>query len=319
MKVLITGGAGFIGSHLAENLVEKGKEVFVIDDLSTGRLENIKHLKERKNFHYIIDSVLNRDILKKLIDECDQVYHLAAAVGVDLILRQPLKSLITNVEGTKLVLEYASQKRKKVLIASTSEVYGKSKKVPFQEDDDRVVGSSDKARWGYACSKALDEFLALAYFREKKLPVIIVRIFNTVGPRQTGRYGMVVPRFVRQALTGKALTIYGDGKQSRCFAYVDDVVEGMVQLMGEPGAIGQIFNIGSDEEISIEDLAKKIKKLTGSQSRLIYLPYKEVYNEGFEDIRRRVPDLTKISRIIGYKPKYDLKAILQKTIEHFKI
>ncbi|OQX71882.1 MAG: nucleoside-diphosphate sugar epimerase [Candidatus Cloacimonas sp. 4484_275] len=316
--MLITGGAGFIGSHLAEKLLSMGHKISVIDNLSTGRFANIRHLLKNENFNYTIDSVLNREVLEKLIAENDLIYHLAAAVGVKYIIDNPLLSLRTNIVGTENVLEFANKYKKKVLITSTSEIYGKSVKVPFKEEDDRLLGSTHISRWSYSSAKAIDEFLALAYYREKRLPVVIVRCFNTVGPRQTGQYGMVLPKFVKNALLNHPLTIYGDGKQSRCFTYVDDVVDGFIKLMGEKKAIGEIFNIGTSEEITIEELAKKIKVKTKSKSKLDYIKYEDAYEKGFEDMRRRVPDLTKIKNLIGYKPRYTLDDILDKVIEYFE-
>jgi len=318
MKILITGWAGFIGSHLSEKLLSMGHKISVIDNLSTGRFANIRHLLKNENFNYTIDSVLNREVLEKLIAENDLIYHLAAAVGVKYIIDNPLLSLRTNIVGTENVLEFANKYKKKVLITSTSEIYGKSVKVPFKEEDDRLLGSTHISRWSYSSAKAIDEFLALAYYREKRLPVVIVRCFNTVGPRQTGQYGMVLPKFVKNALLNHPLTIYGDGKQSRCFTYVDDVVDGFIKLMGEKKAIGEIFNIGTSEEITIEELAKKIKTKTKSKSKLDYIKYEDAYEEGFEDMRRRVPDLTKIKNLIGYKPRYSLDDILDKVIEYFE-
>src|SRR3954467_4258975 len=288
-RSLITGGAGFVGSHLAEELLQRGEEVFVIDDLSTGRIDNIESLKPNPKFHYAIDSVHNEPVLAELIDRCDVVYHLAAAVGVKLIVESPVNTIETNVHGTEVVLKLANKKKKKVLITSTSEVYGKSTSFPFREDQDLVLGPTTKGRWSYACSKAIDEFLAIAYWHEKRLPVIIVRLFNTVGPRQTGRYGMVIPSFVRQALEGRPITVYGDGTQTRCFAHVGDVVGALVKLMDHPGAVGQVFNIGSDEEVTIAGLARRVKALTGSCSDIVLVPYEQAYEPGFEDMPRRVP------------------------------
>jgi len=318
MKILITGGAGFIGSHLSEKLLSMGHKVSVIDNLSTGRFINIRHLVKNEDFNYTIDSVLNQEVLEKLISENDLIYHLAAAVGVKYIIDNPLLSLRTNIIGTENVLEFANKYKKKVLITSTSEIYGKSVKVPFKEEDDRLLGSTHISRWSYSSAKAIDEFLSLAYHREKRLPVVIVRCFNTVGPRQTGQYGMVVPTFVKNALLNHPLTIYGDGKQSRCFTYVDDVVDGFIKLMGEKKAVGNIFNIGTSEEITIEELAKRVKAKTRSKSKLDYIKYEDAYEEGFEDMRRRVPDLTKIEKLIGYKPRYSLDDILDKVIEYFE-
>jgi UDP-glucose 4-epimerase len=314
MRVLITGGAGFVGSHLSEALLDRGDEVYVLDDLSTGSIDNISHLKPNPRFHYTIDTVTNEPLLAELVDRCDTVVHLAAAVGVKLIVESPVRTIETNVHGTEVVLKVANKKKKKVLIASTSEVYGKSAKVPFSEDDDLVMGPTSKHRWAYACSKMIDEFLALAYWKERKLPVVIVRLFNTVGPRQTGQYGMVVPNFVRQALANEPITVFGDGTQQRSFTYVGDVVRAMVALIDEPRAIGQVFNIGNGKEISIEGLALQIKKMTGSSSTIVKIPYDQAYESGFEDMPRRVPDISKISALIGYKPTVELDEILERVI-----
>ena len=314
MRVLITGGAGFIGSHLADAYVLRGDEVFVIDDLSTGTIENIRHLKDNPRFHYTIDSVHNRPVTAELVDQCDVVFHLAAAVGVKLIVESPVRTIETNVRGTEVVLALANKKQKPVLIASTSEVYGLSTAVPFHEDGNLVMGPTTKGRWSYACSKAIDEFLALAYWREKKLPTTIVRLFNTVGPRQTGRYGMVIPTFVKQALARRPITVYGDGKQTRCFGYVGDVVGALIKLMDHSESVGQVFNIGSTEEISIVDLAEKIKELTHSDSEIVFVPYDDAYEEGFEDMPRRVPDTSKINKLVGFKPEMSLEGILETVI-----
>jgi UDP-glucose 4-epimerase len=318
MRVLITGGAGFIGSHLAEALLERNDEVFVLDNLSTGAIDNIGHLKSHPRFHYTIDTVANEPLLAEMIDRCDTVVHLAAAVGVKLIVEAPVHTIETNVHGTEVVLKHANKKKKLVLIASTSEVYGKSAEVPFREDADLVLGPTAKHRWAYACSKMIDEFLALAYWKERKLPVVIVRLFNTVGPRQTGQYGMVLPSFVRQALAGQPITVYGDGSQTRSFTYVGDVVRGMVALMSEPAAVGQVYNIGNGEEISINALAAKVKQLTGSSSPIVRLPYDQAYEAGFEDMPRRVPDISKISALIGYAPTVELDEIVRRVIEYFR-
>ncbi len=318
MRVLITGGAGFVGSHLSEALLERGDEVFVLDDLSTGSIDNIAHLKSNPKFHYTIDTVANEPVLAELIDRCDTVVHLAAAVGVKLIVESPVRTIETNVHGTEVVLKMASKKRKLVLIASTSEVYGKSAKVPFSEDDDLVLGPTSKHRWAYACSKMIDEFLALAYWKERKLPVIVVRLFNTVGPRQTGQYGMVVPSLVRQALAGEPITVFGDGTQSRSFTYVGDVVRAVVALISEPRAIGQVFNIGNGSEISIGDLAVRIKAMTNSASPIVQIPYDQAYEAGFEDMPRRVPDISKIRALIGYEPTVELDEILTRVIASFR-
>jgi UDP-glucose 4-epimerase len=318
VRVLITGGAGFVGSHLAEALLARGDEVFVLDNLSTGSIDNIDHLKHQPRFHYTIDSVTNEPVLAELIDRCDVVVHLAAAVGVKLIVEQPVHTIETNVHGTEVVLKHANKKKKLVLLASTSEVYGKSASVPFTEDADLVLGPTAKHRWAYACSKLIDEFLALAYWKERKLPVIILRLFNTVGPRQTGQYGMVIPNFVRQALAGHPITVFGDGTQSRSFTYVGDVVRGMVALMHEPRAIGQVFNIGNGREITIGDLAEKVKALTGSTSQVVHIPYDQAYEAGFEDMARRVPDISKIKSLVGYQPTVELDEILTRVIESFR-
>ena len=314
MRVLITGGAGFIGSHLADAYLQRGDEVLVIDDLSTGTIDNIQHLKSNPKFHYTIDSVHNQPVTAELVDQCDVVFHLAAAVGVKLIVESPVRTIETNVRGTEVVLALANKKQKRVLVASTSEVYGLSADVPFKEDGNLVMGATTKGRWSYACSKAIDEFLALAYWREKKLPTTIVRLFNTVGPRQTGRYGMVIPTFVKQALAGRPITVYGNGKQTRCFGYVGDVVGALIKLMDSAESVGQVFNIGSSEEISILQLAEKVKELTQSTSEIVFVPYDDAYEEGFEDMPRRVPDTTKINQLVGFKPKMTLDGILETVI-----
>lgn len=314
MRVLITGGAGFIGSHLADAYLKRGDDVSVIDDLSTGTIDNIQHLKSNPRFQYTIDSVHNQPVTAELVDQSDVVIHLAAAVGVKLIVESPVRTIETNVRGTEVVLALANKKQKRVLIASTSEVYGLSADVPFREDGNLVMGATTKGRWSYACSKAIDEFLALAYWREKKLPTTIVRLFNTVGPRQTGRYGMVIPTFVRQALAGRPITVYGNGKQTRCFGYVGDVVGALIKLMDHSESVGQVFNIGSTEEISIFQLAEKVKELTHSNSDIVFVPYDEAYEEGFEDMPRRVPDTSKINRLVGFKPEMTLEGILETVI-----
>jgi UDP-glucose 4-epimerase len=314
LRVLITGGAGFIGSHLADAYLQRGDEVLIIDDLSTGTIENIRHLKNNRRFHYTIDSVHNQPVTAELVDQSDTVIHLAAAVGVKLIVESPVRTIETNVHGTEVVLALANKKQKRVLIASTSEVYGLSADVPFREDGNLVMGATTKGRWSYACSKAIDEFLALAYWREKKLPTTIVRLFNTVGPRQTGRYGMVIPSFVKQALAGRPITVYGDGKQTRCFGYVGDVVGALIKLMDHADSVGQVFNIGSTEEISILQLAEKVKELTESDSDIVFVPYDDAYEEGFEDMPRRVPDTSKINALVGFKPEMTLNGILQSVI-----
>jgi len=316
VKILITGGAGFIGSYLSEAFLERSQEVYVIDDLSTGRLENIKHLLKNPCFHFVNDTILNREVMLELTGICDVVVHLAAAVGVKLVIDEPLKSIHTNIAGTEIVLELANKFRKKTFLASTSEVYGRNSKVPLCEDDERIYGSTAVARWSYAATKAMDEFLALAYYRNKQLPVIVARFFNTVGPRQTGRYGMVVPRFVGQALRNEPLTIYGTGNQTRTFTYVGDVVQGIISLIDEPRAVGEIFNIGGDEEISINDLANRVKCLSGSSSPIEHIPYERAYQDGFEDMERRVPDIGKLKKWVGYVNTHDLDSMLIKIIEH---
>ncbi len=316
MKILITGGAGFIGSYLSEACLARDNEVYVIDDLSTGSLENISHLLKNKDFQFTNDTILNREVMLELTGICDVVIHLAAAVGVKLIIEEPLKSIHTNIVGTEIVLDLANKFRKKTFIASTSEVYGRNSKVPLNEDDSRVYGSTSVARWSYASSKAMDEFLALAYYRTKQLPIIIARFFNTVGPRQTGRYGMVIPRFVGQALRNEPITIYGTGDQTRNFTFVEDVTKGILALVDEPKAVGEIFNIGSEGEVSINCLAERIKTMTGSSSRIVHVPYEDAYQEGFEDMERRVPDITKINRLVGYKNTHTLDDILEKVIAY---
>ncbi|ODT98365.1 MAG: nucleoside-diphosphate sugar epimerase [Planctomycetes bacterium SCN 63-9] len=318
MRVLITGGAGFIGSHLSDACLARGDEVFVLDDLSTGSIDNIQHLRSHPKFHYTIDSVHQTATVAELVDQCDVVYHLAAAVGVKLIVESPVRTIETNVHGTEVVLAQANKKKKKVLIASTSEVYGLSTQVPFREDGNLVLGPTSKGRWSYACSKAIDEFLALAYWRERRLPTILVRLFNTVGPRQTGQYGMVVPSFIKQALTGRPITVYGDGLQSRCFTDVGDVVRALIGLMDHPEAIGEVFNIGSVEEITIRGLAERVKTLTGSESEIVHIPYEAAYGEGFEDMPRRIPDIGKIHALIGYRPSRSLDEILTRVIEYIR-
>jgi UDP-glucose 4-epimerase len=318
MVALITGGAGFIGSHLAEALLDSGHQVLVLDNLSTGSIENVAHLKGRRGFEYFIDTVYNEPLVAELIDRSDVVFHLAAAVGVKLIVEQPVYTIETNVHGTEVVLKHANKKKKLVVIASTSEVYGKSEDVPFREDSDLVLGPTTKHRWAYACSKAIDEFLALAYWKERKLPVIIVRFFNTVGPRQTGTYGMVIPNFVRQALAGEAITVFGDGQQTRSFSHVADVVGALLKLVCEPRAIGQVLNIGNTQEVGIRALAERVRELSGSKSPIKLIPYDEAYESGFEDMPRRVPDLTKIEGLIGYQPRYSLDDILSQVIEYFR-
>jgi len=318
MRVLITGGTGFIGSHLTEALLSRGDEVLILDDLSTGSKENIRHLTNLPKLSYWIDSVMNKALLAELVDESDIVVHLAAAVGVRLIVESPVRTIETNIKGTELVLEAALKKKKKVFIASTSEVYGKSTHFPFREDGDLVMGPSDKGRWSYAASKALDEFLALAYWKEKKLPVVIGRFFNTIGPRQTGQYGMVVPNFVRQALEGQPITVFGTGKQSRCFCYVGDTVAGVLKLLDAPAAVGQVFNIGGSQEIAIEGLANLIKAKLNSSSPICYIPYEQAYEEGFEDMPRRVPSTDKIEHCVGWHPTTSLDTTIDLIAEYFR-
>ena len=317
MRFLITGGAGFIGSHLAEDLLARGHRVHVVDDLSTGSMDNIRHLKHEPRFGYTIDTCASASVVAEAVDEADVVYHLAAAVGVELIVESPVRTIETNVHCTEVVLAQAAKKRKPVLIASTSEVYGKSTSFPFREDGDLVMGPSTTGRWSYACSKAIDEFLALAYWKERKLPTVVARLFNTVGPRQTGRYGMVVPTFVGQALAGRPLTVFGDGRQTRCFCHVSDVVRALVDLMELGEAVyGEVFNIGSQEEISMLGLADRVRELTGSDSEIHVIPYKEAYEAGFEDMPRRYPDLAKIGGALGWAPTRSLDEILTGVISY---
>ena len=316
MHYLITGGAGFIGSHLAEALLGRGDHVTVIDDLSTGSIRNIQHLKGQPDFSYVIDRVENPSLIAELVDGADQVFHLAAAVGVRLIVESPVRTIETNVRTTELVLAAACKKSKKVFVASTSEVYGKSADVPFREDGDLVLGPTSRGRWSYACSKAIDEFLAIAYWRERHCPTLVGRCFNTVGPRQTGHYGMVVPRFVKQALRNEPITVYGDGQQSRCFTHVSDAVRGMMALMDADHTVGEVYNLGSQQEISIHDLAERIKALTESQSEITFVPYEDVYGENFEDMPRRVPSLDKIRQAVGFEPRMGLDETLHSVIEY---
>lgn len=318
MKVLITGGAGFIGSHLADKLISIGHKVTILDDLSTGKMENVLQLENTKGFEIVVGSVLNDGLVDKLVEQCDVIFHLAAAVGVELIVKKPMESLTTNIKGSEIILEMAHRYHKKVLITSTSEIYGKNVNGPLKEDDDRILGSPLKTRWSYSTAKAVDEMLAYVYWKEKNLPSVIVRLFNTVGPRQTGSYGMVMPRFVSQALKNEPLTVYGDGKQSRCFIHVSDVVNALIKLIEEPKAVGEVFNVGSQEEISIEQLAKKIIDFTQSRSKIKYLSYKSAYEEGFEDMHRRVPDITKINKLIGFKPTYNLDGIIKDIVGYLK-
>jgi UDP-glucose 4-epimerase len=316
MRYLITGGAGFIGSHLADELLGRGHAVHVIDDLSTGSIDNIRHLKERDGFGYTIESCHQHRLVAELVDDADVIYHLAAAVGVELIVESPVRTIETNVHLTEVVLAQAAKKKRPVFVASSSEVYGKSEDLPFREDGDLVMGSTDRGRWSYACSKAIDEFLAIAYWKERRLPTVIGRFFNTVGPRQTGRYGMVIPTFVRQALAGERITVYGDGTQSRCFCHVSDVARATADLMEREDAYGRVFNIGSSEEISILDLAQRVRELTGSDSEIVTVPYDEAYEQGFEDMQRRVPDTARINELIGWAPERSLGEILADVIEH---
>lgn len=318
MKVLITGGAGFVGSHLADKLIREGHEITVIDDLSTGRYTNVAHLEGHERFRLIIDTVLNERLMESLIKETDRVFHMASAVGVRLIMEQPVKTIETIFHGTDVVLKFCSRYRKRVLIPSTSEVYGKGVSVPFREEDDLLTGATDKHRWAYACAKTLDEFLALAHWKETRLPVVVVRLFNTVGPRQTGQYGMVVPNFVKSALQNQPITVHGDGNQSRCFGHVLDVIEGLAQALENTECFGQVINFGNDEEVSIKDLAKKTIEMTNSTSEIRYVSYNEIYGEGFEDMQRRVPSLEKAKRLVNYKPTRNLENIIQDVIAEFQ-
>ncbi len=318
MKILITGGAGFIGSHLAEKLLDLGHEVFIIDNLWTGRLSNIEKIQDHKKLHLVVDTILNESVMNELIFKIDHIYHLAAAVGVKNIMDHPVETLDINVKGTETVLRLANSFKKKVLIASTSEVYGKHVEHSLSEDDDRILGTVKKRRWAYACSKTLDEFQALAYFDEKKLPVVIARLFNTVGPRQTGQYGMVLPNFVQSALLGKPISVYGEGTQSRSFTHVNDVVGAITKLMDEPSAEGEIFNVGNNKEVTINELAQKVKEMTDSDSEIEHIPYEKAYGPGFEDMQRRCPSIKKINKLIGFKPSYDLEAMIQSVIDYFK-
>ena len=318
MKYLITGGAGFVGSHLADRLHREGHDITVIDDLSTGRYSNVAHLEGQERFQLIIDTVLNDRLMERLIRDTDRVFHMASAVGVKLIMEQPVKTIETIFGGTEVVLKYCSRYRKRVLIPSTSEVYGKGTVVPFSEEDDVLTGATSKHRWAYACAKALDEFLALAHWKETKLPVVVVRLFNTVGPRQTGQYGMVVPNFIKSALKNQPLTVFGDGTQSRCFGHVLDIVEGLVKLPENPACFGQVINIGNDEEVTMTQLAEKAIKMTGSTSTIRYISYDEAYGEGFEDMQRRVPNLAKANRLIGYQPTRTLNDIITDVTNEFR-
>ena len=318
MKILITGGAGFVGSHLADKLHLEGHDITVIDDLSTGRYQNVAHLEGEKNFRLIIDTVLNETLMEELIRESDRVFHMASAVGVKLIMEHPVKTIETIFRGTDVVLGCCARFRKRVLIPSTSEVYGKSTQVPFSEENDILKGSTSKHRWAYACAKELDEFLALAHWKETRLPVVVVRLFNTVGPRQTGQYGMVVPNFVKSAVRNEPLTVHGDGGQSRCFGHVLDVVEGLTRVIESPECFGQVINIGNAEEVTIKQLAEKAIELTGSTSEIRYIPYEEAYGEGFEDMRRRVPSLEKAKRLVGYEPTRTLNEIIYDVAKQFQ-
>jgi len=322
MKILVTGGAGFIGSHLADRLLDMKDEVYAIDDLSTGSLKNVEHLEDNTSFHLVVDTVLHEAVMNELVFKCDQIYHMAAVVGVKQIMNRPVETLETNVKGTEMVLRLANRHKKKVLIASTSEVYGKvmdgENSCLLTEDTDRLMGSTTKRRWAYACSKALDEFLALAYHEEKKLPVVVARLFNTVGPRQTGQYGMVIPNFVQKALIDKPIVVHGDGTQSRSFTHVSDVVEALIDLMAEPRAEGLVVNVGGTEEVTIKDLAQLVKEMSGSDSEIEYIPYEKAYGPGFEDMKRRCPDIGRIKELIGFEPKVDLRGIIQSVIDYYK-
>jgi UDP-glucose 4-epimerase len=321
MKILITGGAGFIGSHLTDRLLENGEEVYVIDDLSSGSLKNVEHLQDNSQFHLVVDTVLHEAVMNELVFKCAHIYHMAAVVGVKQIMNRPVETLETNVKGTEIVLRLANRHKKKVLIASTSEVYGKvmdgDNCCQLTEDTDRLMGSTSKRRWAYACSKALDEFLALAYYEEKKLPVVIARLFNTVGPRQTGQYGMVVPNFVQKALIGKPIVVHGDGSQSRTFIHISDAVDALVGLMAELSALGQVVNVGSTEEVTIKELALLVKKMAGSESDIEYISYDKAYGPGFEDMKRRCPDITRIEELSGFQPKVNLRGIIQSVIDYY--
>lgn len=318
MKILVSGGAGFVGSHLCEKLLSEDHEVTVIDNLSTGTYKNIAHLNKHPKFRLVVDSILDTKTLEPLIESHDFIYHLAAAVGVKLIVNDPVNTIETNIRGTEIIFHYANKWRKPVLFTSTSEVYGKNTKATFAETDEMVFGATTHSRWSYACSKAIDEFLILSYFRKMGLPTIIVRLFNTVGPRQSPQYGMVLPNFVKQALTGKDITVYGDGSQTRNFTYIDDVITALVELPKHPGSFGEVFNIGGHEEISIYDLAKLVKERTGSASAIVKIPYDEAYEPGFEDMKRRVPNIDKISKHLGYKPTFSVAQITDKVIDYFK-
>lgn len=318
MRILVTGGAGFIGSHLCEKLLGEGCSVTALDNLSTGRLENVAHLKQNHNFNLVVGNILEEGLVDKLCKKTDMIFHLAAAVGVELIVKHPLESLTTNIKGSEIVLDMAQRYNKKVLITSTSEIYGKNINGPLREDDDRILGSPLKSRWSYSTAKAVDEMLAYVYWKEKGLPTVMVRLFNTVGPRQTGVYGMVIPRFVRQALKDEPLTVHGDGNQSRCFLHVQDAVAAMIKLAKNRQALGQVFNLGSQEEITIKDLAQKVIQITNSNSQIVHIPYIQAYEEGFEDMQRRVPDISKIRNLIDFRPTINLEGILKTVIEYFQ-
>ncbi|MFA5339165.1 MAG: GDP-mannose 4,6-dehydratase [Candidatus Omnitrophota bacterium] len=318
MNYLITGGAGFIGSHLSDKLVGEGHKVTILDDLSTGKIENVKHLERNPAFQLVVGTILNQSLVDKLAERCDAIFHLAAAVGVELIVNHPLESLTTNIKGSETVMEMAYRYHKKVLITSTSEIYGKNTQGPLKEDQDRILGSPLKSRWSYSTAKAVDEMLAYVYWKEKNVPATIVRLFNTVGPRQSGAYGMVVPRFVKQALENRDITVYGSGKQSRCFLHVKDVVNALPKVIENEKAYGQVFNIGSQEEITIEGLAQKVIEITGSRSKVVRIPYEKAYEEGFEDMEKRVPDTTKIRNLIGFRPTADLKTIIEDVVMYTK-
>ena len=318
MKYLITGGAGFIGSHLADALIARGDRVTIIDDLSTGSMSNIAHLRQVEGFHYVIGSMLNLPLLAELVDDVDAVFHLAAAVGVKLIVESPVRTIETNVRCTERLLDIATKKKKKVLVASTSEVYGKSKEIPFCEDGDLVLGATTRGRWSYACSKMIDEFLAIASWRERSLPTVVVRLFNTVGPRQTGQYGMVVPRFVTQALEAKPITVYGDGSSTRCFTHVADSVRAILGLMDSDSALGEVYNVGSCQEVTILELANRVKQLTGSSSEITYVPFAVAYEDNFEDMPRRVPSTSKVEQAIGWKAEFDLDSTLASVIDYVR-
>ena len=317
-SALITGGAGFIGSHLAEDLLNRGYKVYAIDNLSTGSLDNIDHLQGDVNFTFEVGTIMDEELMDELVSAADVVFHLAAAVGVKLIIEKPVDTIQTNVLGTEIILKLCNNYEKPVLVTSTSEVYGKNEKIPFKEDDDSVYGPTTKSRWSYACSKAVDEFLALAYYHEKKLPVVVVRLFNTIGPRQTGQYGMVAPTFVKQALLNHDITVFSDGKQTRCFTDVRDVTGALIELVNQPKAYGQVFNIGNNKDISIAKLAELIKKMTGSKSKIVYIPYDKAFEKGFEDMRKRLPDISKAKNMINFQPKIKLEKTLQDIIEFYK-